>query len=63
MNTELLRFIEKNNLGYLLGNTVRAIIYAKDDILSPQQRLQHLKDARTFINVEIKNLSKKEKTK
>jgi len=58
---QLVKFIEKNNLGYLLGNTVRAIVFSRDESLSEQQRLQHLKDARQFINVEIKNLSKKEK--
>jgi cell division protein FtsB len=63
LNTELVRFIEKNNLGYLLGNTIRVIVFSRDESLSEQQRLQHLKDARAFINVEIKNLSKKEKTK
>lgn len=55
---EILRFIERNNLGYILGNSVRAIIHAKDTELTEEQKLQHLKDARLFLNIEIKRLSK-----
>jgi hypothetical protein len=56
-----MEFIERNDLGYLLGNSLRAIIYAKDSSLTEQQQLQHLKDARAFLNIEIKRMSKKEK--
>ena len=53
---EIMRFIEKNELGYVLGNAVRSIILAKED---NNKKLQHLKDARLFLNDEIKRLSKK----
>jgi hypothetical protein len=63
---EIMRFIEKNNLGYILGNAVRSILLSITDIeldedrtkLYPRNKLQHLKDARQFLNVEIKRLSK-----
>jgi hypothetical protein len=60
---EIIRFIERNNLGYILGNATRAIIYAQNPEEPPdeQKKLQHLKDARQFLNIEIKRLSKKEK--
>jgi hypothetical protein len=59
--SKIIKFIEDNDLGYILGNTVRAIIYAKNSI-TEVEKIQHLKDARQFLNVEIKRLSKKEKT-
>jgi hypothetical protein len=69
---QIMQFIESNDLGYTLGNAVRAIIYAcqpefgkamaeANPELTRHKRLQHLKDARLFLNVEIKRLSKKEK--
>lgn len=60
---ETMRFIEKNDLGYILGNAVKSIILAKDITLEESKRLQHLKDARRFLNFEIKRLSIKEKIK
>ena len=57
----VIKFIEDNELGYILGNAVRAIIYTKNSI-TEVEKIQHLKDARQFLNVEIKRLSKKEKT-
>ena len=57
---DIMRFIEKNELGYVLGNAVRSIILAKED---DSKRLQHLKDARLFLNDEIKRLGKRTKTK
>ena len=68
--SKIIDFIERNDLGYILGNSVRHIIYganyiANGLIMSGKQgddaRLMHLKDARQFLNVEIKRLSKKER--
>lgn len=67
--SEITKFIERNNLGYTLGNTVRAIIYAKnpeygevtkdDNSKIERHQLKYLKDARLFLNYEIKRLSKR----
>lgn len=65
---KIIEFIERNDLGYILGNSVRHIIYAANYIsqgliMSGKEgdsiRLIHLKDARQFLNVEIKRLSKR----
>jgi len=65
---KVIEFIERNDLGYILGNSVRHIIYGANYIssgliMSGEQgdnaRLMHLRDARQFLNVEIKRLSKK----
>jgi hypothetical protein len=56
--SKILEFIQRNDLGYILGNAVRAIIYAKDATLTEEKQLQYLKDARLFLNTEIKRLSK-----
>jgi hypothetical protein len=53
------KLIEETEVGYTLGNAIRAIIYAKDPNQDENKRLQHLKDARLFLNDEIKRLSKK----
>lgn len=56
--SKIVKFIEDNDLGYILGNTIRSIIYARDETLTDEKRIQHLKDARSFINVEIKRRNK-----
>jgi hypothetical protein len=58
--SQIAKFIESNDLGYILGNAVRAIVYSRE-VQETNKKLQHLKDARLFLNVEIKRLSKKEK--
>jgi hypothetical protein len=63
---KIMEFIERNELGYILGNAVRAIILAaevNEEVNSGKnQKLTHLKDARLFLNVEIKRLAKETKT-
>lgn len=60
--SKIVKFIEDNELGYVLGNATRSIIHSIISVEN-EKKLQHLKDARAFINVEIKKLSKEEKTK
>jgi hypothetical protein len=62
---QIIQFIQRNKLSYILGHTVRAIMYANmmsfDQDLNKLVQLQHLKDARQFLNIEIKRLSKEKK--
>jgi len=58
--SKIVKFIEENELGYILGNATRAIIYSRDPESRLEKQIQHLKDARQFLNIEIKKLSKKQ---
>lgn len=62
MNSKITKLIEEFNLGYTLGNAVRAIVNAMDSNLTDEtKKIQHLKDARLFLNDEIRRLSKDKK--
>ena len=55
--TQVIKFIVGNDLGYTLGHAVRAIVLSKEET-ETNRKIQHLKDARLFINDEIKRLGK-----
>ena len=59
---EVTKFIERSEVGYTLGNAIKSIIRGTVN-LTKEENLQHLKDARLFLNDEIKRLSRKEKIK
>lgn len=50
---KLIDFIEKHNLGYLLGRAVTAIVKSQDS-MTKEEKLTHLKEARNLLNIIIK---------
>jgi hypothetical protein len=61
---QIMQFIERNELGYVLGCAVRSILRSVEGAGPTENennyKLKHLKDSRLFLNDEIKRLSRKE---
>jgi hypothetical protein len=54
---KLIDFIERNNLGYILGRVMVAVVRAAES--SDGEQLGHLKEARNLLNIMIKKRTRK----
>jgi cytosine/adenosine deaminase-related metal-dependent hydrolase len=54
---KLIDFIERNNLGYILGRVMVAVVRAAES--SDEEQLAHLKEARNLLNIMIKKRTRK----